>query len=259
MADSITELSNKRGLDIRDYALIVGGGAGAVHGAAIADNLHISTVVIPRYSGLYSAFGMFANDIGRAYVRTYIAPIPEVDVSRLNRLYQEMEQQAFEELRLSDIAAEEVVLKRSIDVRYAGQFHELEVDLPDVPSDSADIQRLTQAFADRHRALYGFDLPFRPLELVFVRLRATVTRRPFELPSVKIGASDPQAAFKRTRQCFFGGAWVETPSYDAERLQAGNRIQGPALIEEQTTTVVIPAQFVCDVDPARAYVLRKEA
>ncbi len=258
MADSITELSTKRGLDIRDYALVVGGGAGAVHAAAIADNLHISTVVIPRYSGLYSAFGMFANDIGRAYVRTYIVPTAEIDLARLQALYQEMEGQAFRELGVSNVGAGEVSLKRSIDVRYAGQFHELEIELPGVPAEAADIDRLTKAFADRHRALYGFDLPFRGLELVFVRLKATVARRPFELPHVDVGSADPGIALKRVRQCFFGGMWVETSSYDADKLQAGNRIHGPALIEEQTTTVVIPARFVCEIDPARAYVLRKE-
>lgn len=258
MADQITELSTKRGLDIRDYALVVGGGAGAVHAAAIADSLNIPTVIIPRYSGLYSAFGMFAMDIGRAYVRSYIVPAAEIDIARLGALYAEMESQSVEELRSSNVEASEITFTRSADVRYAGQFHEVEVDLPAVPQAAADIEHLTKVFHDRHRALYGFDLQFRPAEFVFFRLKATVARRAFELHSVERGGPDPGAALKRTRQCFFGDAWVETPCYDGELLQAGNLVAGPALIEEQTTTVMVPAHFTCEVDPARTYVLRRK-
>ncbi len=257
MADQITEISTKRGLDIRDYALVVGGGAGAVHAVHIADSLDIPTVLIPRYSALYSAYGMFAMDIGREYVRSYIVRASDVDLAHLGKLYGEMEQQAVEELSASGVDPSQIAFERTADMRYAGQFHEVDVMLPSIPRTADDVESAAAAFHARHHEVYSFELPFRPAEFIFFRLKATVPRQEFHLPGVQVGRPDPSAAFKRRRPCFFAGEWVDTPCYEGDLLQAGNVVEGPAILEERTTTVVIPAHFTCTVDPARTYVLRR--
>lgn len=258
MADQITEISTKRGLDIRDFALVVGGGAGPVHGASIAEVLGIPTVVIPRYSALYSAYGMFAMDIGREYVRSYIVRAPEAELDRIRELYEQMQRQAVEELAASNVQAGQVQFRRTVDMRYVGQFHEVEVPLPEVPSSREDIERVVQAFHARHRQMYSFDLPFRTAEFMFFRLKATVAGPERRMASIEAGGTDPSGALKRVRPCYFGGRWIQTPCYDGDRLKAGNVIEGPAIVEERTTTVVIPEHFQCTVDPIRTYVLRRK-
>ena len=257
MADQITEISTKRGIDLRDFALVAGGGAGPVHAAHIADLLRIPTVIIPRYAALYGAYGMFAMDIGREYVCSYIVQAPELDLARLAGLYAEMERLAVEELRASGVEPGEVVFTRTADMRYAGQFHQVKVPLEGVPRSAEEVERIVANFHTCHGELYRFDLPFRTAEFIFFRLKASVRRLEFKLPGIEGGSPGPSAALKRRRPSFFAGEWVDTPCYDGERLEAGNVIEGPAVIEEQTTTVVVPAHFTCAVDTARTYILRR--
>ncbi len=258
MADQITEISTKRGLDIRDFTLVVGGGAGPVHGARIADLLDIKTIVIPRYSALYSAFGMFVMDVGREYVRSYIVSSPEADLAQIAELFGAMKREAIADLRASHVDERDIVFNRTADMRYAGQYHAVEVPLEEVPSNREDIDRTVAAFEARHHELYSFDLPFRTAEFMLFRLKASVEQQKLEPTRATAETSDPSAGLKRTRRCFLGGRWRDTPCFDGELLRAGNTFDGPAIIEEKTTTVLVPAGFSCEVDPARSYILRKE-
>lgn len=258
MADQVIELSTKRGYDVRDFALMVGGGAGAVHGAHIAEQLGIPTVVIPKYSALYSAFGMFAMDVGREYARSYIVSADKLDVQRLERLYRGLIDQATADLKEAHADASELVLSRTAQVRYAGQFHEIEIPLPGELKSTEDVQDVLNTFHARHRELYTFDLPHRPVEFRTFSLRATVIRkRDLRIVSLAKGQEDASAALKRKRRCLFGKDWIDTPCYDGARLLAGNRIAGPAIIEEEATTVVIPDSFVCSVDKTGSYLLKR--
>ena len=127
MADQITEVATRHGHDVRDFALVAGGGAGPVHAAFIADLLHMPEVVIPPIAATYSAFGMFAMDVGRNFARSYIVRAGEIDLERVNRLYAEMEAEALAGFTALGVAAESVTFARSADMRYVGQFHEVEV------------------------------------------------------------------------------------------------------------------------------------
>ena len=94
---------------------------------------------------------------------------------------------------------------------------------------------------------------------MLLRLKASVKPRDLDLLRPVDAEPDSGSRIKRTRRCFFGGSWVETPCYDGERLRAGDTFRGPAIVEEKTTTVLVPAGFTCEVDPARTYVLRRES
>jgi len=258
MADQVIELSTKRGYDVRDFALMVGGGAGAVHGAHIAEQLGIPDVVIPKYSALYSAFGMFAMDVGREYAQSYMVRADKLDLQRLAGLYHALAEQATADLKESHAEASELVLARTAQMRYAGQFHEIEIPLPGELESPEDIQAVLDTFHARHKELYTFDLPQRAIEFRTFSLRATVIRRrDLRIVSLARGDADAKAALKRKRRCLFGKEWIDTPCYDGARLLAGNVIPGPAIIEEEATTVVIPERFACTVDKSGSYLLKR--
>ena len=258
MADQITEVSTKLGYDVRDFALVVGGGAGPVHGAAIAELLSIPAVLIPSVAAAYSAFGMFAMDVGRNYARSYICGAKNIDIEKVNRLYDEMEAEALAGFRANGIAPEQVVFRRSAEMRYAGQFHEVEVELSGAAFTAQQLEATVNEFHRQHEKLYTFRMPWKAAEFLTFRLRATAPRAPFHLRHIDAGGPDGTGAIKRRRRCWFEGREVDTPVYDGARLLAGARFSGPAIIEETTTTVVIPATFDCAVDQWKNYLLTRE-
>ena len=280
MADEINEVSTRRGIDIRDLTLVAGGGAGPVHAAFIADGLGLPNVIIPSVASTYSAFGMFAMDVGRNYARSYITRFVDLDADRVQRLYEEMEQEAIAGFEEMGYEAAEVAFTRTADLRYIGQFHEVEVEMPiepgQDPADAAEstfrasvfrdaggmrmldaVEEAIENFHAKHFALYTFNMPWQGVELLTFRLRATVPRAPFELHQIEEGGTDPSAAIKAHRRCWFAGKADSTPIFDGNKLMAGNRIPGPAVIEEPTTTVVIPESYTATVDRQRSYHLTR--
>jgi N-methylhydantoinase A len=257
MANKIAEVSTKRGYDIRNTIMIAGGGGGPIHGGFIADSLGVLRVVIPPVAALYSAFGMFAMDIGQDYARSFVSRAANADIQALNRVYAEMEAEAHASFRAHGVAAADVVFKRSADLRYVGQFHEVEIDFTGgkITRESADAAGA--AFARKHEELYTFAMPWKAVEILTLRLKASTPNAPFALPQVEQGGADPKGALKRRRTCRFNGRDIDTPVYDGEKVLAGNVIPGPAVIEETTTTVVIPVTYVCSVDKYKNYILTR--
>ncbi|MCY4369100.1 MAG: hydantoinase/oxoprolinase family protein [bacterium] len=279
-ADEINEVSTRRGIDVRDLTLVAGGGAGPVHAAFIADILGLPNVIVPSVASTYSAFGMFAMDVGRNYARSYITRFVDLDAEKVQALYEDMEQEAVAGFEEMGYRAEDVGFHRTADLRYIGQFHEVEVEMPMDPgqdlTEAAEktfrasvfrdaggmrmldaVEEAIDNFHAKHYDLYTFNMPWQGVELLTFRLRATVPKAPFELHRIPEGGPDPSAALKSHRDCWFGGERVSTPVFDGGRLQAGNRIAGPAIIEEPTTTVVIPGSFVATVDAQRSYHLNR--
>lgn len=260
MADGMIEITTKRGYDVRDFALIVGGGAGPVHGAHLAELLEIPTVVIPRFAATYSAFGMLNMEIGRVFSRSVVSRMKLLDLSRLNELFSEMEAEAHRVLGEIGVSAGEVALRRSIEMRYMGQFHEVEVtDAPLGKIGAEELRGIVTAFHRRHRDLYTFHMPDREVEFLNARLKATARREPLKLAEVPAAEGPVSQALKRSRPVLWSGrnGYVETPVYDGDRLGAGHVLDGPAVVEEKTTTVVIPAAYRCHVDGVRNYILSR--
>jgi N-methylhydantoinase A len=260
MADKMMELSTKRGYDARDFALVVGGGAGPVHGAYLADRLEIPTVIIPRYAATYSAFGMLNMEVGRDFARSLISRKSLMDLERVNSLFAEMELEARQVLGEIGIAPQETVFRRSMEMRYLGQFHEVEVtEVPLGKIGPKELEGITEAFHRRHKALFTFDMPQREVEFLNVCLKATMRQEPLRLAEIPQGSGKPDQALKRHRQVLWSLArgFEETPAYDGTRLKCGDRIAGPAIIEEPATTVVIPVSYDCTVDKVKNYILSR--
>jgi N-methylhydantoinase A len=256
MADAVEEISVKRGVDPRDFDMIVGGGAAAVHAAFISDAIEVRRTYIPRTAAILGAFGWLCSDLRYDFVRSKVMYASEADLELLNRIFDEMEAEARQVLEREG----ELEMLRFIDARYAGQFHDVQIEVASGRLTAESIAKMKEQFSDKHRAIYTFAMPER--DVVFTNYRLVARKglpRPI-LTSQQDNGSSPSGALKRSRKCFFheAGGFVETSVYDGPSLLAGNVVKGPAIIEEPTTTVLIPPHFKCSVDGYGNYVLEKE-
>ena len=146
---------------------------------------------------------------------------------------------------------------KSADVRYLGQYHEVEIVLPEGDITDEHIKKLEEEFHEKHAELYTFSLPWIPVEFLNLRMIAKVRGERMSIGKVEAGTADSSGAVKQTRQCYFGGRYRETPIYDREKLKAGNTFSGPAIVEEALTTVVIPEKFRCKIDDYGNYIIER--
>jgi len=237
---------------------VAGGGGGPTHAGFIADMLGMPTVLIPSVAALFSAFGMFAMDPGEDFVRAFVARGTSVDLDEMNRLFEQMEKEARDSFRAAGISEKNLTLKRTADMRYVGQFHEVETEVPPGKIKRARLDGTVARFSRRHEELFTFAMPWQPVEILSLRLKATAPRAPFRLREIEKAGSNPQAALKRRRKCRFDGKDVDTPVYDGDKIRAGHMLTGPAIVEESTMTVVVPKGFRCRVDPYKNYVLTRQ-
>jgi N-methylhydantoinase A len=257
MADEITEISTRMGYDVRDFALLAIGGGGPLCGAFMAEVLGMKEVVVPRFAASFCAWSMFALDIGRDYVRSFISPHNRALPATMNKLYRDMMKEAFADFKTLRISKDEVVFSQSADMRYQGQYHEIQMDFAGGEVTPASIEKGVGDFHKKHEALYTFALPWVPVEFRNLRLIAKVHVKKHGMKKAARGTSDSSKALKRNRRCFFNNRFVNTPVYDSARLKPGNRVRGPAIVEEPTTTVVVPKGFDCTLDEYENYVIRR--
>jgi N-methylhydantoinase A len=257
MADEITEISTRMGYDVRDFALLAIGGGGPLCGAFMADVLGMKEVIVPRFAASFCAWSMFALDIGRDYVRSFISLQAKANPDAMNRLYEDMAGEALADFRTLNIPKEKVLSTKSADLRYQAQYHEIQMDLPPGEVTSESIEQVVRDFHKKHEELYTFALPWVPVEFRNLRLIAKAEVKKTKMKKTAKGSKEPSKALKRTRQCFSNGKFIETPVYDSGQLKPGNFITGPAIVEEPTTTVVIPMGFDCTLDEYENYVIRR--
>ena len=257
MADGIAEVTTGKGYDVRDFNLLATGGGGPLCGAFLAEQLGMQKVIVPKFAASFCAWSMFSLDIGRDYVRSYICPLSAASPDAMNTLYEEMVAEALSEFAEFNISKKDVIIDKYAEVRYQGQYHEVEMTFKAGDITSGDIDRLAQEFHRKHEELYTFSMPWVPIEFRNVRLIATVGVQKIGLKRIAAGTEDPSGALKRTRRCCFDGKYVETPIYDSSTLKSGNVIPGPAVVEEPLTTVVIPTGFHCSIDEYGNYIMRR--
>ncbi len=250
MAGAITVVFTRRGYDPREFALCVGGGAGPVHGARLMQELGIRHLLVPKAAPVYCAFGMQYADLRHNFTRPYHSQSAQADLEAINALYEEMEQQATAILRREGVAESEISIGKTMDFRYYGQVREQTADVPDGRLDPESFAIAQSRFHERHRTVIGYADERYPTEVVRLHLTGTARLTPPKLPRLEAGGADPSAALKATRAAFFGelDGFAETNVYDGGRLTAGNRLEGPCIVEEAMTTVVIPPGLVLHVD-----------
>ncbi|TAK82072.1 MAG: hydantoinase/oxoprolinase family protein [Betaproteobacteria bacterium] len=256
MASAIREISVQKGYDPREFPLICAGGAGPIHGAAIAAELGIRRIVVPRDSSIFCAAGMLRTDLKHDFVRSCARVLPRGKDSRVKALLAEMQREARATLKTEGIGSAAQRFLYSMDLRYLGQYHEVNVGVP--PKMLEDWKAMRERFHQRHDALYGYSLREErtPVELLNLRLTAIgVTRKPASGREPRRPASCRQA-FKGKRSVYLGGRFSAVPVYDGERLGHGNRLAGPAIIESVNTTLVVPRGWNAEYDALGSCILK---
>ena len=243
MARAIRVISVQRGHDPRDYTLMAFGGAGPLHAARLARELDIARVLVPRSPGILCAMGLLLTDLRADFAITRLLTLGEAARSEVERAFAALDVQAAAWFDAEGIAAADRRVSRTVDMRYAGQNYELPVPLPDGPVTMATLEALGDGFAEAHRRMYGFIAEEEPVQLVTFRAAAVgVVRKAAFMPRTERGP-DASAALIGERAVWLpeAGGFVATPVYDRERLEPGNRVTGPAVIEQMdSTTLVLP-------------------
>lgn len=229
------------GVDARELALIAYGGNGAVHAWAIAAELGISRVLVPKSAPAFSALGLLVSDHKVDLTRTHVSRISEVDLATIEELLDELDAEVSDELAPTGLAASAIERARFVQMAYAGQNFDMSVSAPSAgESPEAALLDLAARFHDQHEADRGF--AFRNQEPTVRGVRMTAVGNTPKPPALaQLGeVIDPAEAGRGSRRAWFGGCWVETPVIDGSQLGPGATIAGPALVEEPFTVVVVP-------------------
>jgi N-methylhydantoinase A len=240
MSYAVKGVTTERGLDAGDFTLVAYGGAGPLHAVAVAREIGIRNVIVPGAPGVFSAFGMLFSDLRYDYVRTHLMQLAEAPFDEIEAVFKELEQHGRDAIASTSIKPDRITVKRALDMRYVGQEHPVTVELPMRVFQKEDRRAIKKHFDDDHMQRYGTSAPNERAEVV--SLRVTVTGLMKKPPQEKVGrgqAKPPKSAFAGTRSASFDGRFRDTPTYRRAELLAGNRISGPALIEEHASTTVL--------------------
>ena len=244
MSHAVKGVTTERGLDAGDFTLVAYGGAGPLHASAVARELGIGRVVVPRVPGVFSSFGMLFSDLRYDYVRTWFTRLDDAPFDRIEAVYGELEDQGRTAIAATTVNASEITVARAADMRYVGQEHAVTVDLPMAVFDDGDREAIKTYFDEMHELRYGTSAPAERAEIVSLRSTIIGMMAKPSLERVSDGGAEPEAvAFTGTRSAYFTeiGEFAQTPTYDRDALKSGNCIVGPALIEEHaSTTVLLP-------------------
>ena len=242
MSYAVKGVTTERGLDAGDFALVAYGGAGPLHAVEVAREIGIGTVIIPTAPGVFSAFGMLFSDLRYDFVRTWFTRLEDAHFDQIERVYRDLETEGRAAIAATSIKPHRITLKRAADMRYVGQEHAVTVDLPLKVFEKQDRAAIKRHFDAMHALRYGTSAPDEHAEIVSFRSTVTGAMRKPPQEKIKRGRSAPdKAAFTGKRPVYLGGKYRPTPTYARSALTAGNRITGPALIEEHaSTTVLLP-------------------
>jgi 5-oxoprolinase (ATP-hydrolysing) len=249
MASAIKRVSVARGYDVRDYALVSFGGAGAQHACAVADELGISTILQHPYASLLSAFGIGIADVTRFAVRDVGRPLCKETLADLETDFRSMAEGLRREVLAEDVAPDGLSAPiRRLDLRYAGQDGVITVER----RGDDDWGRLFEA---EHRRLYGFAFPERAIEIRAARVELTGRTTKPATADLPVEASKPSA--DRFVDAYFAGAWRRTPYFLRETLNPGDEIDGPALILEPNSSIVVAPDWTAVVSRRNDLVLER--
>jgi len=248
MVDAISAVSVRRGEDPRRYAMVAAGGAGPVHAPALAKALRMHKIIVPRLSSVFCAMGGVISDLRHDFVRTVAIRSSSVDFKEMNNVYQELEQIASQILDRERIADGDKYYKRTMDMRYLGQFHEVEVEVPEGKLGPDQLADVINRFHEKHEALYAYR-DIVETEIINLRLAAFGRVVKPTLKEYDYAGKDASKHIKGTRDVFFeeSGGFVSTAIYDGDAMEYGNLITGPAIVEQKITTIVVPPGYTLEV------------
>ncbi|MEA2923496.1 MAG: N-methylhydantoinase, partial [Alphaproteobacteria bacterium] len=257
MAVDLRLALQEQGQDPRKFALVAFGGAGPLHAAALARSVGIPTVLVPPYPGLNCAIGMLQTSVRHSYLKSEVGVLSRFPTGRMNDLFRELREQALAEASEEGFAHEAVKLTRLLDLRYPHQGYTLPVACP-ADITEADKARLKHAFDEVHLQVYGQSAPKEDAEIVTFRLQAEIEVPRLELPALAHGDGRTERALKGERPLFDidENRFVRATVYDRQALMAGDRIAGPAIIDQFDATTVLLGGQTATVDDTATLIIQ---
>ncbi|HEX6387329.1 MAG TPA: hydantoinase/oxoprolinase family protein, partial [Anaerolineae bacterium] len=248
MCRGISVNTTQKGYDVREFALLAFGGAGPLHAVELAQEMGIRRVIVPPFCAVFSALGAVASDVRHDYVQTIALSQTAATTGRLQAAFAALETQARHQLNQENVAEDQMIIQWAADLRYEGQSYELTVPLVHnhYLSDE-DVQRLIADFHNLHHRIYAYGDPAEAVEVINVRVTA-IGKVP-ELSLIRGGEEEHQPRPKAERPVYFpASGFLSTRIYERAALPARQQIAGPCLVEEPTSTTVIPPGASATVD-----------
>jgi len=254
MSKILRIVSVERGYDPRDFSLVAFGGAGPMHACALAEELEINNVIVPPNPGMFSALGLLTADLFHDYSRPVLSNVKEIDVSKVENMFQEMEAEGRETLDSEGISENRHRYKRTLDMRYRGQGFELNVET-ESPFNIDSVEKAVKDFHKRHTEVYGYAETDEPVEVVNAKLRVIGLLDSPKLKGV-LGGKDSEP--REYRKVYFetDNSWSEVGVYDRSSL--GSEVSGPAVIEQYDSTTVIYPGWSFKPDGLGNLILRRD-
>ncbi|MGY3447641.1 N-methylhydantoinase A [Bradyrhizobium sp. USDA 4473] len=251
MSDAVRLISISRGYDPRDFALVAFGGAGALHGVDVARDLSIPVVIVPPNPGVTSALGCLLVDVQHDFSQSCMVDAADADAAEIEAQFAELEKAALARLTHEGVAQQDIVLQRSIDMMYRGQWRSLAVS---APRPIAAISDLVQSFHAEHQREYNFRRDSAPVSFFRLNLKAVGV-----VPKAEFAIHTPTGASPgpvSRRRVWFEGSGLDTPVYQRDDLPCGFSFQGPAIIEQVDATTVVPPGASAEVDKYLNIIIR---
>ncbi len=262
MAQGIREVTIKRGFDPREFPVIPAGGAGPIHSCLICEELEIPLQIVPRESSVLCAFGMLMSELKHDFVRTFVSRLDAIDWPRLGSIVDEMARDGNARLEEERIAPDRRRIEIKFDCRYIRQYHEVSFVVPAELVASRDAAGIAQLFHAEHNRLYGYSLEQEatPVEIINVRVQAIGSTDKPGYRRDDWHDSDGSHSLKGRRAVYIPEtkAFAEVPVYDGHAMRHGNRVEGPAMIEQATTAIFVSASFDCVVDALGSFALYRK-
>ena len=252
MALAIRSNSVARGIDPREFALVPFGGAGPLHGVALAEAISAKDIIVPVAPGITAAMGLLQTDMQYEHARSLIVSLRHADqtaIERMNAVIDELLESCRRDLEKDGVAADRHKFQRLAECRYHGQGFELRAQLPEGRLTASNLAAVVASFHQQHRLDYGYHFEDGEVELITVRVIGREDVAPLKVAPVdKAEGSDISGAFLYSRPTTFDdGQTADTPRYDRNRLRAGQQVAGPAILIQHNSTTLLPPGYVAAV------------
>ena len=252
MADAVRLVSIRRGYDPRDFALVTFGGAGPLHGVALARDLSIPTVLVPPAPGVTSALGCLLVDIKHDISRMYLRALEDVDMAEVDAAFQELEEEGREHLSHEGVPEDRMSFQRHVDMRYLGQWRAMSIE---VGENITSLDEAAASFHEEHGREHNYSRPDAPVEVYRLTVTATGQTPKAEFAEHEQDATLPAPDSERDVVFDEAPEPIKTPIYDRDKLKAGAVVDGPAIIEQLDSTILVPPGLKAKVDPSLTIVI----
>lgn len=252
MALAIRSNSVARGIDPRDFSIMPFGGAGPLHGVALAEAVSAKDVIVPVAPGITAAVGLLKSDLRYEHTESGLIELgaaTDADLDRLNAARESLREVITADLDADGIARGDQVIELIAECRYHGQGFELRAAMPDGAVTQANKKVIVESFHAQHQVDYGYSYPDQEVEIITLRAIGSAAVRRIEIPKVdrSDGSSTDRALMFVRKTTFDDGRTLDTPRYDRKKLLAGDRIEGPAILVQHDSNTLVPPGYAADL------------